>query len=131
MKKILIIVGIVILLAIIIIANLFSKDKSIEVQTEKVFRADITEKVTGNGKIYPVVDVDISAKVAGEILEINAREGDTVGVGQLLVRLDGEQYKAARDQAKSLILGAKADLKLSKNELDRAKELYQKNLISH
>ncbi len=130
MKKILIIAGVVILLAIIIIANLFSKDKSIEVQTEKVFRADITETVTGNGKIYPVVDVDISAKVAGEILEINAREGDTVSVGQLLVRLDGEQYKASRDQAKSLVLGAKADLKLSKNELDRAKELYQKNLIS-
>jgi len=130
MKKILIIAAVVIVLVVIIVANLSSRDKAIEVQTEKVFRADITEKVTGNGKIYPVVEVDISAKVAGEILEINAQEGDTVKTGQILVRLDGEQYKAMLDRAKSMILGAQAGLKLSQNEQKRAEELYQKNLLS-
>ena len=130
MKKIIIIAAIVIVLAVIVIANLASGEDAVEIQTEKVFRSDITEKVTGNGKIYPVVDVDISAKVSGEILQINANEGDTVRAGQVLVVLDGEQYKALRDRAQSQISGAQAELRLSKSELDRAHELFQKQLIS-
>ncbi len=130
MKKIIIIAAVVIVIAVIIIANIFSGEKAVEVQTEKIFLADITEKVTGNGKIYPVVDVDISAKVSGEILQISANEGDTVKAGQILVRLDSEQYKAMRDRAKSQISGAQAELRLSKSELDRAHELFQKQLIS-
>jgi len=130
MKKIIIIAAVVIVIVVIVVANIVSGDKAIEVQTEKIFLADITEKVTGNGKIYPVIDVDISAKVSGEILQINANEGDTVKAGQILVVLDGEQYKAMRDRAKSLISGAQAELRLSKSELNRAHELFQKQLIS-
>lgn len=130
MKKIIIIAAIVIILVAIIIANLSSSKDALEVQTEKVFRDDITQKVTGNGKIYPVTEVDISAKVSGEILAITANEGDTVRAGQVLVRLDDQQYEAMRDRAKSQILGARAEVKLAKNELDRTKELYQKNLVS-
>lgn len=130
MKKIIFITLAVIVVVAIIIANLSSGKKQIEVQTEKVFRADITEKVTGNGKIYPVVDVDISAKVAGEILEIRAAEGDVVKEGQVLVVLDGEQYKAMRDRVQSQILGAQAEVKLATNEWQRARELFAKNLIS-
>ena len=130
MKKILIIAAVVVVLGIIIIANLTSGKEATEVQAEKVFRADITSKVTGNGKIYPVTEVDISAKVSGEILAINANEGDTVKVGQVLVRLDDQQYQAMLDRAKSSILGARAQMKLAKTELDRTKELFQKNLVS-
>jgi HlyD family secretion protein len=130
MKKIIIIAVVAVAIIVIIVANLTSGKKEIEVQAEKVFRADITEKVTGNGKIYPVVDVDISAKVSGEILAIKAIEGDTVEAGAVLVILDGEQYKALRDRAKSQILGAKAEVKLATSEWERAKELFTKNLIS-
>jgi HlyD family secretion protein len=130
MKKIIIIAVMVVAIVAIIVANLSSGKKAIEVQTEKVFRADITEKVTGNGKIYPVLDVDISAKVSGEILAIKALEGDTVKAGDVLVILDGEQYKALRDRAKSQILGAQAEVKLANSEWERAKELFTKSLIS-
>jgi len=130
MKKIIIIAAVAVVILVIIVANLASGKKEIEVQAEKVFRADITEKVTGNGKIYPVVDVDISAKVSGEILAIKAMEGDTVEAGAVLVILDGEQYKAMRDRARSQIQGAQAEVKLATSEWERAKELFAKNLIS-
>lgn len=130
MKKVIIIVLVLVVFAVIIIANITSGEDEVEVQTEKIFRSDITEKVTGNGKIYPVLDVDISAKVSGEILAIYAEEGDTVNVGKILVNLDNEQYVALRDRAKSSIAGAEADLKLGEKELERAKDLYKKNLIS-
>ncbi len=115
-------------IGLIVFANLKRGDKAIEVQTEKVFRADITQTVTGNGKIYPVREVNISARIAGEILEINAREGDTVRTGQVLVRLDSKQYQASLDRARSMVLGARAQVNLAKSELERVKNLYQKKL---
>jgi len=130
MKKILIISAVIAVLAVIIIINLSSGKDAVEVQAEKVFRADITQKVTGNGKIYPVTEVDISAKVSGEILALNADEGDTVKVGQVLVRLDDQQYQAMLDRAKSSILGAQAQMKLAKTELGRNKDLFKQNLVS-
>lgn len=130
MKKIIIIAVVVIVLGLIIYLNLTSGKKAIAVQTEKVFRDDVTQTVTGNGKIYPVTEVNISAKVAGEILEIRAEEGDSVKAGQVLVRLDNQQYLAMRDRQKSNILGARAAVKLAKNALERTKELYQQKLIA-
>ena len=130
MKKILIISAVIAVLAVIIIITLSSGKDALEVQAEKVFRADITQKVTGNGKIYPVTEVNISAKVSGEILALNADEGDTVKVGQVLVRLDDQQYQAMLDRAKSSILGAQAEMKLAKTELGRNKDLFKQNLVS-
>ncbi|GAB4370505.1 MAG: efflux RND transporter periplasmic adaptor subunit [Calditrichia bacterium] len=129
-KKIIIALIVIVVLAIIVIANLKSGQAATEVQTEKAFRADITQTVTGNGKIYPVTEVNISARVAGEILEIHADEGDSVVAGQVLVRLDSRQYAAAVERQKSSILGALADVKLKRSELNRAKELFDQNLIS-
>jgi HlyD family secretion protein len=129
-KKILIIGGILIIIAVLIIANLSSKEKAILVQTEKIFRDDITQTVTGNGKIFPVTEVNISAKVAGEILKINAEEGDSVKRGEVLVVLDSKQYEAMRDRQKFTILGARAEVKVKKNEWDRAQQLFQQNLLS-
>ncbi|MFQ5583482.1 MAG: efflux RND transporter periplasmic adaptor subunit, partial [Calditrichia bacterium] len=100
------------------------------VQTEKVFRDDITETVTGNGKIYPETEVKISARVAGKITSITVEEGDTVRSGQVLVTLEQEQYKATLTKAEYALTEAEANLTLAKNELKRTKELYEKNLTS-
>lgn len=130
MKKIILILVVVLIIGALVVANLKSGNGAVEVQTEKVFRGNITQTVTGNGKIYPVTEVNISARVAGEIVEINAEEGDSVKAGQVLVRLDSKQYQASRDRAKSQIDGAKADVTLAEKELERIKKLYQKNLSS-
>ncbi|GAB4339338.1 MAG: efflux RND transporter periplasmic adaptor subunit [Calditrichia bacterium] len=129
-KKILIGAAVILVIAAIVIGNLKSGKKAIEVQTEKVFRADVTQTVTGNGKIYPVTEVNISARVAGEILEISAEEGDSVKAGQVLVRLDSRQYEAALERQNSALLGARADVKLRKSELERTRELFEKQLVS-
>lgn len=129
-KKILISAAVIVVIAAIVIGNLKSGKKAVEVQTEKVFRADVTQTVTGNGKIYPVTEVNISARVAGEILEINAEEGDSVRAGQVLVRLDSRQYEAALERQNSALLGARADVKLRKSDLQRTRELFNKQLVS-
>ncbi len=130
MKKFIIIALVIIVVAVIVLVNLSKGERALVVQTEKVFRDDITQIVTGTGKIFPVTEVKISANVSGKIIGIYAEEGDSVKKGQLLVRLDQEKYRAQAERYKSSLKGAQADVKLNEMELQRSKELYEKNLLS-
>lgn len=129
-KKILIIVGIVVVIAGIIIANLLKKEKGTPVEVEKVERGKVIQKVTGSGQIRPEVQVKVSANVAGKIMNLYAKEGDRVKKGQLLVELDQEQYLASLSRAKSNLLSMKANEKKLKSDMIRAKELKEKGLMS-
>jgi len=130
MKKALIIIGILILVGVIVGINLKKGDKAIVVQTEKVFRDDITQTVTGNGRIYPTIEVKIAARVSGKIIALDVEEGDSVKAGQVLVRLERDQYVASLEKSKSALLEARANLTLAESGLRRTQELYQRNLAS-
>jgi HlyD family secretion protein len=130
MKKKLLISGGILLLITIIVLNILKKEKGVEVTVEKVERGSVQAKVTGSGQIKPAVEVKISANVAGKIVKLNAKEGDTVKSGKLLVALDPTQYEAAVERSKSGLLAAKANEKKAKSELQRSKELFEKKLVS-
>ncbi len=101
-----------------------------EVQTETVFRDKIVQTVTGNGKIYPVTEVNISARVQGQITKLDINEGDSVKAGQVLLHLEQEQYRAALERARSSQQEAQATVTLAKNALKRTNDLFDENLIS-
>ncbi len=106
------------------------KEGTLRVQTEKVFRDRIVQTVTGTGKIYPVTEVKISARVPGKIIRIAVEEGDSVKAGQKLVWLEREQYEAELERAQSALLEARASLTLAKQEYERTSKLYEQNLAS-
>ena len=130
MKKYYIGGGILLLLILVVVANLLKKDNGIEVTAEKVTRGVVQQKVTGSGQIRPAVQVKVSAQVAGKIVQLNAREGDRVRKGQLLVALDPEKYIASVERAKSSLYAAQANEKKAKSDLERSRELFAKKLIS-
>jgi HlyD family secretion protein len=130
MKKIIIIVGIVIIIIALVVANFLKKEKGIEVDVAKVERGMVIQKVTGSGQIRPEVEVNVSANVAGKIIVLHAEEGDSVNKGQLLVELDQEQYIAALERAQSNLLSMRANEKKLKSELIRAENLRSKGLLS-
>ena len=90
----------------LIAVNLLKKEEGQEVTAEKVERGTVIKKVTGSGQVEPAVEVKISANVSGKILAINAKEGDRVKEGDLLVELDREQYVANLQRAESGLLSA-------------------------
>ncbi|QRM57434.1 HlyD family efflux transporter periplasmic adaptor subunit [Sinorhizobium sp. BG8] len=55
---------------------------------------------SGNGRIE-AVEIDISTKTAGRIVDILVDEGDFVEAGQELARMDTEQLEAKRRQAEA------------------------------
>lgn len=129
--KIIIFIGAVLVIALFVFINLKkARGDIIEVQTDKVRRGNVTQIVSGTGKIQPEKEVKISAFVSAEIKKIHVKEGDQVKKGQLLVELDRKRYEAALDRAKSDLKAAMANLKKAKSELERSRELYAQNLLS-
>src|SRR5437763_14411251 len=137
-RKTLIFAGIAVGLAALAGMAMFKKrDVVITIQTEKVARKNLTEIVTANGKIQPVIQVKISPEVSGEIIELPVKEGQNVKKGDLLVKIKPDFYIANRNQAlasyKSSVAGkttAEANLRKAEAEYKRTKDLFQHRLVS-
>lgn len=119
------------------VAFFHKRDVVITVQTEKVTRRDITEKVVANGKIQPVLQVKISPEVSGEIIDLPIKEGQFVHKGDLLVKIKPDFYLAQLHQCEAgyeaaLAGKAQAEANLEKAQADfkRNKDLFDHKLIS-
>ncbi len=130
-KKLFIFLGFLLVVVIIIILN-SSKGGGYKftVQTEKIVKGDITSSVSGSAKIQPEVQVKVSARVNAKLIDLGVEEGDYVKEGQFLAQLKQTDYKAAVDQAKSNLKYAQAGYNKAKSEYERAKTLFNDNLIS-
>ena len=127
----------VVLLSLTALAIFKKRDVLISVQTEKVTRRNLTEIVPANGKVQPVLQVNISAEVSGEIIDLPIKEGQLVKKGERLVKIKPDFYIAALNQAdagyKSSIAGkntAEANLKKAEAEFRRNQDLFHQKLIS-
>jgi HlyD family secretion protein len=137
-KRILIFSGIVAVLVVLtLVAVLRKKEPAITVQTEKVARRDVVERVVATGKIQPVIQVVISPEVSGEIIELAVKEGQRVRKGDLLLKIKPDFYLAAVNQAKagyesSVASKDEAAANLVKADADfkRNNELFNHKLIS-
>lgn len=114
-----------------------NRQKPVKVATEKAQRRNLTEVVTGSGKLQPVVQVKISSEVAGEIIDLPVKEGQRVRKGDLLVRVKPDLYAAAlRSQEAGLksaqadLLTAEANARKAESELKRNEDLFSRQLIS-
>jgi len=112
-------------------------DPGLEVQTAPAETRTITQVVTAFGRAQPEVEVTISPDVSGEIIELPIREGDAVQQGDLLARLDPENYRAQVEQARAQVSQAKASLAerradslQARLDYDRQKKLYESDAIS-
>jgi HlyD family secretion protein len=118
-------------------ALLHKREAVVTIQTEKVVRRNLTEIVTANGRIQPVVQVKISPEVSGEIIELPLKEGQCVQKGDLVVKIKPDFYIAQRNQSEasyrsSLAAKATAEANLRKAEADykRNEGLVRNKLIS-
>ena len=98
--------------------------------TAKVTKGDITQKITASGTINPLSTVVIGTQVSGIVSEIYVDYNSIVKKGELLAIIDPQTFEAAVDQKQAALDIAKAELKVTENNivyykkhLDRIKKL--------
>jgi HlyD family secretion protein len=113
--------------------------------------------LNATGYIVAAHKIELAAKVIGKVLWIGVEKGDRVKEGQVLVRLEDDEYQAQLTQAKGQVANlqarldealhgsrpeevaqslanlnsARADLENARVSLDRARNLVREDLASH
>lgn len=116
------------LVALTLLAVFKKKDAAVTIQQEKVARRNLTELVKASGKIEPVLQVNISPEVSGEIVELPVKEGQKVKKGDLLVRIRPDNYVASRDSSLANYRYALANSNTSAANMEKAQTDYERNL---
>ena len=87
-----------------------------------------TSQLNATGTVSPDISrsVPVISLATGRVVELDARLGDTVKKGQLLLRVQSADMSAAFSDYRKAV----ADEKLARIQFDRAKLLYDKGAIS-
>jgi RND family efflux transporter MFP subunit len=72
----------------------------------------------------------VKARVAGELQELNVREGDRVQAGQVIARIDPSEYQARVRQAQQQADAAKAQVDIAQRQFDNNQALVNQGFIS-
>jgi len=80
--------------------------------------------------IHAIRHVEIRARVPGYLDVIHVDEGQAVKAGQLLFKINDEEYRAHVLRAKASLHAAKADVQAIELEVERVSMLVAKNVIS-
>jgi len=133
MKKriIFITVAVVVLIIGFVIYRSYSKEKqSVELETVKVNRGDMSDIITATGTIEALVTVEVGTQVSGVIEKIYVDFNSQVKKGQLLAKLDETPLLATLEQSKASVDNAQAEVDYQKATYDRFKVLAEKKLIA-
>lgn len=82
----------------------------------------IRDRINLPGIIEPWTDLELLAKISGEVIEVRVVEGDRVVQGEIIARIDPADYQIALD-------AARASYRLAFANLKRLQTLFEKNLI--
>ena len=114
------------------------------IQTVAMQKRDLKAQVYGNGTIEAKVVVAVSSKINGRIESLHADQGDNVNAGQLLAKLEDEDFRQQVAQAQASLkraeaaLGveragvqqAQANLELAEKKYQRIASLGERNFTS-
>jgi HlyD family secretion protein len=115
--------GVVVLIVFLVVASKagwIGKSKEIEVEFAKASRLSIIEKVSASGTVQPVIEVKLAPEVSGEIIELNVEDGDSVRLGQGLVKIRPDTWLSQQERAEASLSQQRANLESSKSSLSRS-----------
>ncbi len=92
-----------------------------QVSLVRLARRDLTAQVYGNGTVEAKVVVGVSSRITGRITQVLADQGDRVKAGQLLARLEDDDFAAQVAQAQAELSRARAETRAAEAGLNQAK----------
>jgi membrane fusion protein, multidrug efflux system len=101
-----------------------------KLETAVVVQSRVARLASFDGVVEAVRQTLLAAQVAGSVTSLNVKVGDTVKVGQLLVRIDAQSAMQNVAASEAQLPAARATLDLASKDLERQKQLHQKDYIS-
>jgi membrane fusion protein, multidrug efflux system len=103
---------------------------AVPVTVVPVMQQTVPVRVHAIGNVEAYSTVQIKARVDGQILDVNFREGQAVKKGEVLFRIDPRPYEAALRQAEANALRDAAARDQARSQDKRYQELLEKNFVS-
>ena len=90
----------------------------------------MTQGLPISGTLKAVRSAMVKARVAGEIVLLEVREGDAVKIGQIVARVDNTEYLARQNQNKQQAEAARAQVEVAQRQFDNNNALVNQGFIS-
>ena len=90
----------------------------------------MTQGVPVTGTLKAVRTAMVKARVAGELVMLEVREGDPVKMGQIVARVDNTEYLARQRQAQQQAEAARAQVDVAQRQFDNNNALVNQGFIS-
>jgi multidrug efflux system membrane fusion protein len=103
---------------------------AVPVSVATVLQETVPIRLQGIGNVEAYQTVSLKARVDGQIVTVNFREGDPVKKGEVLFRIDPRPYEAALRQAEANALRDAAARDQARSQDRRYQELLAKNFVS-
>ena len=115
---------------ILFFANVASAANGEPQKTVEISHIDVPLIYTTVGTIRSRDEIDLAPRITARIIEVKKWGGDTVKKGELLIKLDDEDLKAAKQKLEATMREAEAALNLAQTQYSRAKTLYASKAVS-
>ena len=130
-KKLWIGIGAVVLVALVIwILSGGKKEQTVEFETAKVEKQNISTSITATGTIEPVTSVTVGTQVSGIVSKLYVDYNSVVRKGQVIAELDKTNLISELNRAKADLTSAQSTLNYETANFNRYQTLFDKGLVS-
>jgi len=100
------------------------------VETATVTSREFNDQITLVGRTEALSSSRIVSEVSGRVIRVDAREGNAVRSGAVLVSIDPDRIRLALEAKRAQVAQARATADLAEKELARNQELRDQNLVA-
>lgn len=130
-KKLWIGIGAVVLVALVVwLLSGGKKEQTVEFETAKVEKQDISTSITATGTIEPVTSVTVGTQVSGIVSKLYVDYNSVVKKGQVIAELDKTNLISELNRAKADLTSAQSTLNYETANFNRYQTLFDKGLVS-